>query len=208
MTAARGIEELMEFAARGESADRQNVVPVSFADGEQVFALTGAASRGDEAAASAFFERYFDRVFRYAIVMTKGDEDLAREIVSVTMIKAARTMEAMKSDEDVWRWLSRIARNSFVDHCRKVSRRIRTVGEDALSLMPVEVNPESTLSIALTECLAELPLEERGLVEAYYFEDVSQSALAAQIDSTRKAVESRLARIRRKLRTAILKRLS
>jgi RNA polymerase sigma factor (sigma-70 family) len=64
------------------------------------------------------------------------------------------------------------------------------------------------LNDALNEALSELPAEECELVERFYLGDESQAALAEDIHSTRKAVESRLARIRRKLRSAILKKLS
>jgi RNA polymerase sigma factor (sigma-70 family) len=140
------------------------------------------------------------------IVVARGDEESARESLSHAMIKAARYMKPMRSDEDIWRWLARLGWTSFIDHCRKNQRRIVTAPE--LKGSENAAAQDTELAAALNECLADLPLEEREIIERFYFEDQSQAALAAQANSTRKAVESKLARIRQKLRTAILKKLS
>jgi RNA polymerase sigma-70 factor (ECF subfamily) len=176
-------------------------------DGGECLALTQAVANGDETAAREFFAKYFDRLFRYALVLTRGEEDLSREIVSETMIKAARHIKPMRTDGDVWRWLARIARNSFVDHCRKNQRRISTIPLEG-SAGDVRVDADGVLTSALNECLAELADEERKLVEQFYIEDQSQAELAEETHTTRKAVESRLARIRKKLRAAILQKIS
>jgi RNA polymerase sigma-70 factor (ECF subfamily) len=206
MTKIGSVETIMAFAAKGE--ERSNVVPFSAATADECLALTQRVASGDEAAAREFFEKYCDRIFRYALVVTRGNEELAREILSITMIKAARYMRALPSDEDVWRWLTRIARSCFVDHCRKTRRIVPVVESDEILSRTATPTPDTTLNNALNEALSELPLEDRELVERFYIDDETQTALAEDIQSTRKAVESRLARIRRKLRAAIIQKLS
>src|SRR5688572_29934678 len=112
-----------------EAQDQRANATLAFpsSDAIEFLALTNGVAAGDESAANNFFQRYCDRLFRYALVLTRGNEDLSREILSVTMIKAIRTMRVMRSDEDIWRWLTRIAWTSLVDHCRKNKRRIPTV---------------------------------------------------------------------------------
>ena len=201
-----GTQTIMAFVAQGE--DRSKVVSFSQAAADECAALTQRVAAGDESAAREFFEKYCDRIFRYALVMTRGNEDVAREILSTTMIAAARYMRPLASDEDVWRWLTRIASSRFVDHCRKTSRAIPLTDSDEILSRMAAPNPDTTLNNALDEALSELPPDERELVERFYIDDESQAALAEEIQSTRKAVESRLARIRRKLRAVIIQKLS
>jgi DNA-directed RNA polymerase specialized sigma24 family protein len=60
---------------------------------------------------------------------------------------------------------------------------------------------------ALDECLGALEPGDRQLVEAFYFHHDSQQTIAQRDHTTAKAIESRLARIRRKLRENILRQL-
>lgn len=198
----------MPFAAESGSNERASIVALDSASASEVLALTNGIIAGDEAAAQKFFETYCDRLFRYLLVVARGDEETAREILSVTMIKATRQMRSLPSEVDLWRWLTRIAWTSFVDFCRKRKRRIATVNDESVTLNAPALDHDTSMSLALTECLSELPAEERAIVEAYYFEHQSQTELAAQMQSTRKAVESRLARIRQKLRAALLQKIS
>ena len=206
MINSAGVQAIMAFVGQGE--DRSKVVPFSTAAADECAALTQRVAVGDESAAREFFEKYCDRIFRYALVMTRGNEEVARDILSTTMITAARYMRTLGSDEDVWRWLTRIARSRFVDHCRKSRRTIPLTDSDEVLSRTAAPNPDATLNNALNEALSELPVDERELVERFYIDDESQAALAEEIQSTRKAVESRLARIRRKLRAAIIQKLS
>lgn len=206
MTNATGITTLMPFAPRSDSMDRPPaVVSVSFSNAAEFLALTNSIAAGDEAAATKFFNNYCDRLFRYLLVVTRGDEELARDLLSITMVKATRNMRPMRSDDDLWRWLTRIAWTSFIDHCRKTKRRIVTITDD--SAVP-SIQADSDLQLALNECMSELPAEEREIVERYYLDNQSQNDLAAEMQVTRKTVETRLARIRKTLRAAILKKLS
>jgi RNA polymerase sigma factor (sigma-70 family) len=205
--ASTEIGEFMTFAeGRGEN-QRDNIVPLAASAANEWLALTQGVAAGDESAARDFFQRYCDRLFRYLLVVARGDEDSARETLSIAMIKAARHMKPMRTDEDIWRWLTRLAWTSFVDQRRKSARRIVTLSDEMIVEKAAE-QIDGELSELLNESLIELPAEEREIVEHFYFEDRSQNELAEQTNSTRKAVESRLARIRQKLRAAILKKLA
>ncbi len=193
----------MTFVGRPDGAEdlRPAVIPFP----SRVPEITKAASLGNEAAAREFFETYCDRLFRYLVVLSHGDEESARETLSNAMIKAIRKMQRMETDEDCWRWLTIIARHCYVDLCRKQKRRIIT---DDMPETLATPQPDNILIQALNEAVSELPATERDIVERYYFDDTSQLNLAAEENISRKAVESRLARIRKKLRAAILKKLS
>jgi RNA polymerase sigma factor (sigma-70 family) len=203
MSGAGVIPAKMEFVARTEGSGQSRATVVPFPS--EILSITTAAAKGHEDAAREFFQRYCDLLFRYLLVVSRGREDHAREILSIAMIKAARTIRPMQTDADVWRWLTRIALNAFIDDCRKNKRRIST--DELPAILPAP-EPDQSLTDALNESLQELPLEEREILEQYYFEEQSQAALAEAANTSRKAVESHLARIRQKLRAAILKKLS
>jgi RNA polymerase sigma factor (sigma-70 family) len=173
--------------------------------------LTGALADGDEPAFMVFYERYYDRLFRYLIVLTKGDEPLTRDLLQVTLVKGVRAIKPFAEECQFWKWLKSIARNTFLDALRQASREpnlvpLFEVDAEAHSA-PNNSEDQRPLFEALDACLAELSPSERDLVETCYVRNFSQQAAAAQRNTTAKAVESRLARVRLKLRFAILKRL-
>jgi RNA polymerase sigma factor (sigma-70 family) len=59
----------------------------------------------------------------------------------------------------------------------------------------------------LETSLGALPFDERRLLEAKYFERRSVRQLAEELNLSEKAVDSRLVRIRQKLKNAILEAL-
>jgi len=147
--------------------------------------------------------------FRYLTVLCHGDEELARDLVQVTLVKVARSIRLFDGETAFWNWLAAIARNSFVDLLRKARGRPHLEPALELSSIPSHDQNEedAVLANALDYALGQLTSEERGLVESFYFESDSYRGLAAQQDTSVKAVESRLARVRQKLRATILKYL-
>jgi len=176
-----------------------------------IAALTSRIKAGDEDAFGEFYENFCDRLYRYLIVVCHGNEDLSRELLQTTMLKVARSMRRFATEAELWNWLAAIARNNFVDAMRRIQR-----SPQMLPLLPEESdvscadNPaeaDTHLLAALEETLAELSPDERTLIEASYFEGASHQSIADTNATTAKAVESKLARLRQKLRSTILKRL-
>jgi RNA polymerase sigma factor (sigma-70 family) len=170
--------------------------------------LTARMAAGDEDAFSLFHDRYCDRLFRYLIVLCRGDEPLACDLLQITMLKVVRSIRQFSDEAAFWNWLAAIARNNFLDHVRKSRRRpqLEPILENS-SATTNEGDTDKALATALEDALAQLPNEERLLIESFYFESGSYNSLATQRETSPKAIESRLGRIRQKLRHAILKYL-
>jgi len=64
------------------------------------------------------------------------------------------------------------------------------------------------LEESLNAALQAMDAEERQLVEWFYFDRLSHQEIAEQLNTTPKAVSSRLERAREKLRSLIARRLS
>jgi RNA polymerase sigma-70 factor (ECF subfamily) len=186
---------------RGRAASE----PSAFVD---IRSLTRAIVKGDEAAFGEFYERFSGRLYGLLLFLTSGRELIAREILQLTMIKVARKFRVFENEAALWAWLSKVARNALIDYIREQSRLPKPTSVDLLSS---SVNaPESGEADLLEwlECgLNALDEEERALVESVYFQRRRQRDLAGQSGTTPKAIESKLARIRAKLRQFVLQRI-
>jgi RNA polymerase sigma-70 factor (ECF subfamily) len=176
-------------------------------------AMTRAMKRGDETAFQQFYDRYYDRLYRYVMVLARGDVDRTREVLQNTLIVAARSIKPLPDEGALWRWLTTLARHRLIDLVRKQRRgpavvplfEAETLAHAGLD--PREAGMEQSLERHLSEALASMEEEERALIHQFYFEANSQLALAEAQGTTVKAIASKLARVREKLRQSILKRL-
>lgn len=174
-------------------------------------ALTVEMSRGDEAAFREFYRLYFNRLLRYLLVVSNGQEDIAREALQLAFVRVALHARRFDSESAFWKWLTVLARSSFVDEMRKRSRYQSLLARFFWQRRP-EADPqndegEERFVQLLKDEIAGLPVEERVLLERKYFGGEAVKQLADELQTTEKAMESRLLRIRRKLKAAMLKRL-
>jgi RNA polymerase sigma-70 factor, ECF subfamily len=171
-------------------------------------ALTRAVRRGDADAFSRFYDLYSFRLYKFLLVLARGDELEAREVCQAAFIKLAKRCEVFDDERRLWAWLCVLARNLFIDHCRSQQRRNRFESLDELPAEPKgQAEPEHRLGEILREALALLPPEERELLQAAYVDKRPLQALADEAGLTYKAVESRLGRLRQKLKEQLLKDL-
>jgi RNA polymerase sigma-70 factor (ECF subfamily) len=178
----------------------------------QIQALTRALARGDEAAFREFFDAYYGRLLRYLLVVTGGNEHAAREALQAAMIRVARHVKPFDAEEKFWSWLTVLARTALADETRKhrryfvfLERFIRQREPEPSALDNGEADEQ--LRTLLESKLTALPAEERQLVEQKYLLRQSVRAIADGQQTTEKAVESRLSRVRRKLKDAVLAEL-
>lgn len=175
-----------------------------------VAALTRGLARGEEAAFREFHARYFDRLYHFLLVVTRGDEHAAQEAVQETLLRVARRAREFDDEEVFWGWLKAVARNAARDRGRKQRRYLAALERFAFwRAQPVAAPPheEARLSTLLEESLAEMEPPDRRLIEGKYLRGDSVLELAAENGLTEKAVESRLARLRRRLADSLLQKL-
>jgi RNA polymerase sigma factor (sigma-70 family) len=170
--------------------------------------LTRAIVKGDEAAFGEFYGRFNGRLFGLLLFLTSGREEIAREILQITMIKVARKFRVFDHEAALWAWLSQIARNALVDYIREQSRLPKPVSIELFTSSGAAPEAAEEELLQWLECgLNELDEDERELVESIYFERRRQRNLADESGTTPKAIESKLARIRAKLRQFVLQRI-
>ncbi len=171
--------------------------------------VTRGLAAGDEAAFREFHARYFDRLYRFLLVVTRGQEDQAQEAVQQTFLRVLRYARVFESEEVFWGWLKALARSTARDAGRQRHRYLALLERFAL-FRRVEAespgNPEEDgLRARLLEGLEELDAGNRRLIEGKYLEGATVKELSGQTGLTEKAVESRLARLRGQLRERLLR---
>ena len=173
--------------------------------------LSSGVRRGDEAAVRALHSQYCQRLTRYALVITRGDEAAAAEAVQSSFLKALRSLRHTRCHEALWAWLARAARTSAADAGRS-RRRYSALLSRAAALFTRDTEPlEDTEAVwheALEAALTQLDPASRALIEARYFQRVSLAEVADTEHTSVRAIEGRLARVREKLRSSILQTLA
>lgn len=174
--------------------------------------LTRRMAAGDEAAYRRFHDLYVDRLVRYLLVVAGGDEQAMREALQGALHRVVRHVRVFEDEAVFWSWLTVLARSAHADERRK-RRRYRTFLErfarhaEFAAVTPDAEQAEARLGEALAAGLAALPADERALLQAKYTERQPVRAMAEQLGTTEKAVESRLTRARLKLKALVLEGL-
>lgn len=175
-------------------------------------ALTRAMAAGDETAYREFYDAYFDRLLRYLLVVTGGNEQAARESLQLALVRVVRHVKPFDAEEKFWGWLTVLARSALADEGRKQRRyfaflerftRHQETGPAAMN----DGEADAQLRALLADQLTALPADERQLVGQKYLLRQSVREIADAGQTTEKAVESRLSRVRRKLKDAVLAKL-
>ncbi len=173
---------------------------------------------GDEAAFQELFDRFFPRLYRFAIARLDGDDDAAREVVQQTFCNAIERLDSYRGEAALYTWFCQICRNALADHWRRVQRRrervvlledqpnVRAILE-ALAA-PVGDAPEAGAWRAQLHRLVEatldaLPGHYAEVLEWKYVDGLTVREIAARLGSGEKAAESLLTRARGAFRDAI-----
>ena len=167
---------------------------------------------GDDMAYRTFHDAYVSRLWRYLLVVTRGNEDVAREALQSMLVRVVRYVRVFSDEAAFWSWLTVLARSALSDQTRQ-RRRYLAFLDRFTQHVRVERAPnddsqaDAKLLTLLDRSVAALPSEERDLVERKYFARQPVRQIAEQLQTTEKAVESRLGRIRRKIKDAIVAEL-
>jgi RNA polymerase sigma-70 factor, ECF subfamily len=174
---------------------------------EEARQMSVAVARGDAAAFQRLYDGYHGRLLRFALVLARGNELLARDTVQSVFVTAAAKLRGVESADHLWNWLARVARQ----HLSKAWRRRQDttiVGMAELPDFPPEGESDSLLEECLDTSLLALAAEEQQLIEWFYFDGLSHKEIAERLGISAKAVSSQLERTRAKLRSGISKKLS
>ena len=172
--------------------------------------LTSRMLRGDEEAYREFYALYGHRLFRYLLVVTSGQEESAKDALQQTLLRLVRHIRRFESEEELWSWLTVLARSAAKDQRRRRLTYQALLGrfyEQKNQTVDSDPGFEGRLNDALDASLKTLPEEHRQLLDLKYITRASVKNMATQLKTTEKTIESRLVRLRQRLRAEILDKL-
>jgi RNA polymerase sigma factor (sigma-70 family) len=172
-----------------------------------VRAMTRGIRKGREDAFEAFYSGYADRMYRYLLVSTKGDEERARDVLQEALLRVVRHLPPLDAPEDLWRYLTVIMRSALVDQLRRAGRSPGSLAPRQELAVESEERSGDRMFALLDDALAALPVDDRRILEEHYFRGTSQAEIAGRIESSLKGLGMRLTRLRRRMRDFILEGL-
>lgn len=199
---------LCDPAPDSASRIRSQVEGFSFAETPR---LVAALRAGDEDAFRWLYRNWNQRLFRYCFVLARGDGALAGEFTQAVYLRIFRHLRPLPDEPALWNWVARAARSAAADHYRTGGRYRGALARFAtwLSLRENGSHPESVpdhealLVAALHRAMARLEDADRRIIEGRYFERRPLAEIGHRLGITERAVEGRLARLRRRLRQHI-----
>lgn len=178
---------------------------------DNVFELTTRMVSGEEEAFQLFHDAYFDRLYRYLIVVTGGNDQMALDVLQETLLRVAKYIRCFDQAEVFWSWLTVLARSAARDGARRQNSYLRMLTGYARGFLGLgetdgiePIDAEAELSACVDAALAALEEIDQRLIEGKYFEGKTVKNLAVETSMTIKAVESRLLRARRTIKEQIL----
>jgi len=163
--------------------------------------LIGRVAAGSAAASRLLVDRYLPLITRYAY-RCLGDAAEAEDIAQETFMRLWRQAPAWQPRAQLSTWLYRVAHNLCVDRLR--ARRTRT---GAPLPEPPEPPPQAPallerreVTAAVVRALDELPPRQRTALALVYYEGLKNYEAAEVMGVQVDALESLLARGRRKLK--------
>lgn len=208
MTTTTSMPLLIREQTARATVEAQSGQPAPGADVE-ARALAAAIARGDEQAFRTLYERYHDRLLRLSLVLGRGDESLAQDLVQTVFVTAAKKLRRIETEEHLWNWLARVARQKSARAWRQRRRDPALAHAESLPEdCPANTEADSFLEEKLDAAMRLLDADEQQLVRIFYFDRLSHKEIATQFGTTPKAVSSRLERVRAKLRSLMKRALS
>ena len=173
---------------------------------------------GDEAAFRDLFDRFFPRLYRFALARVPRDPEAARDIVQQTFCQAIERLDTYRGEAALYTWFCQICRNAVADHYRRNSRSAGRVVlledlPDARAILesfaaPEADEPETGAMREQVHRLVEatldaLPGRYGEALEWKYIDGLSVREIAERMSLGEKATESLLTRARESFREAI-----
>jgi RNA polymerase sigma-70 factor (ECF subfamily) len=173
--------------------------------------LIDRARRGDVGAYEELVRRYRDVALRTAVVVARGLDD-AEDAAQEAFVKAYAALGRFRTGAPFRPWLLRIVANEARNRRRAAGRRVglvlRAIAGDRPSGSDAAPSPEAAVldherRRDLVAAVNRLRDEDREVIGARYFLDLSEAEMAETLGIPRGTVKSRLSRAMGRLRAEL-----
>jgi RNA polymerase sigma-70 factor (ECF subfamily) len=171
--------------------------------------LINKALQGDQKGFSSLMDRYYDTVYIQILQIIDNPED-AEDICQETFNKAFNSLLSYNSEWAFSTWLGTIARNSALDHYRKMKIRlsantaVREESSDLIVAVDLAYSPEDKLISRqaydqLVNAIKTLDPKYRKAAELRFIHEYAYEEIAKELNIPLNTVRTRLNRARKKL---------
>lgn len=149
--------------------------------------------KGDKAAINLLYENYSDSLYGVILKITRNEE-LAQDALQESFVKIWKNAERYDSKKaKLFTWLYRIARNTAIDKLRSFNNRFNK--EIQIDKSDVYILPTSSLNqdvIDLKEHVTKLEEKYQIVLNALFFEGMTQQEASEELDIPLGTIKSRL----------------
>ncbi len=151
--------------------------------------------------------RHYGPLMRYVIAPILSNPQDREECLSEVALRIWEKIDLYDSERGSWNgWLTALTRNTALNRARQLRSMDRAdISPDLPTPAPT---PEEALlrqerEAALTQALNQLPDKDRLLFYRKYYYLQSTAQIASELGMTRRAVEGKLYRLKKRLRTLL-----
>ncbi|MGB2992351.1 MAG: sigma-70 family RNA polymerase sigma factor [Paenisporosarcina sp.] len=154
----------------------------------------------DQSALEELYDRYERLVYSFAYRMTQNAQ-MAEDTVQEVFIKLWKEHAPYTEDKGKFSsWLLTMTRNTSLDALRKKGKQqeVGLLDKDAEQIkVPIEEMPEQMLEwkekgAVLHKAISRLKVDQRTIVELFYFNGLSQESISSKLDIPLGTVKSRI----------------
>ena len=181
-------------------------------------AAMGRLATGQDTALNELMERHATAVFHFLCRML-GNEDDANDLAQETFVRVYRARDSFRSEQRFSAWLFTIAANLARNHLRwrarhpslSIDAEDEATGQSLSDALPAPDGDPSHAAAAseqadtVRRAVQQLPEDLREVIVLCEWEDLAVAEAAVILETTPKAVESRLYRARQLLRERLKK---
>jgi RNA polymerase sigma factor (sigma-70 family) len=160
---------------------------------------------GKQNAFTCLIDRHKDHAYNLALKIC-GNHEEAEEIAQDAFIKAYRSLAQFKMKSNFATWLYRIVYNvaiSLVRARKKAPLSLEDFPADATDFIGFDANEEEADAdyrrSLINFALQKISEEERGLIDLYYYEEISTDEIAEIMKISKSNIKVRLFRARQKI---------
>lgn len=156
----------------------------------------------------AFYNKHFDRVYRFVFFRVRGNADVAQDLTSEVFMKALKHFAKYDPARSETAWIMTIARNHVINHYRDSKAHI-DIEEIKFSLEGSDAREDEEVNDdkrRLLDALNELQEEERQVVEMKHLQGYRFKEIAEVLGKSAGACRIEAHRAMKKLKKILTKR--
>lgn len=157
--------------------------------------------QGSEAAFSEVYDRYCGAIHA-AVRQFIKDEDLAQDVLQETFIKVWKNIASYDDTKgSFFTWMLQITRNTSIDALRKLKKEAKSEIQIESAAVGNALKEEQNIhTIGLDHLVAQLPEEQRLMIEYLYYKGFTQQEVADTLELPLGTVKTRSRLAMRELR--------